>query len=52
MIIVFTNKESHVRKMTCVLQFFVSAAEANDDWARKPKHADVDEYRERVARHD
>ena len=25
---------------------------ANDDWARTPKHADIDEYRERVATHD
>ena len=23
---------------------------ANDDWARTPKHADIDEYRERVER--
>ena len=23
---------------------------ANDEWARTPKHADIDEYRERVAR--
>ena len=25
---------------------------ANDDWARTPKHADIDEYRERFATHD
>ena len=25
---------------------------ANNDWARTPKHADIDEYRERVAMHD
>ena len=25
---------------------------ANDDWSRTPKHADTDEYRERVATHD
>ena len=72
------NKESHVRKMTCVLSkrgyiaahvslsdghalhwraFVFEAATnkecpANDDWARTPRHADIDEYRERVATHD
>ncbi len=80
-IIFFTNKELHVRKMTCVLSCFPNVnilprmylclmvtsytgersfsklrrfreCPANDDWARTPKHADIDEYRERVATHD